>query len=103
MDCLNSFESEEQMIAHKKQDHEYYCNKCKHDGIDWDDDLRHKVNDMAQVIYEGRRDVRYDSVVKKTLIKRKFNHIVCEFCGTEFGSLTGRDLHKKQVSRTCHL
>lgn len=96
-DCVNSFGSEEQMIAHKKTDHDYYCKICKHDGVDWEDDLRHKINDMVEVIYEGKR-----RVTEEGKIKRRFKHVVCEFCGEDFKSLGGRELHKKRVSRTCH-
>ncbi|GAB7347279.1 hypothetical protein MBLNU459_g3366t1 [Dothideomycetes sp. NU459] len=100
--CFNSFASEEQMINHKKRDHEFYCKKCASDGVDWEDDLRHKINDMTDVIYRGRRLINNDGKVK-----RSFKHIVCEFCGEDFKSLGGRDLHKKQMHQAdqnirCH-
>ena len=87
--CRKAFPNEKQMKRHKKAepDH-FYCKKCDVDCKDWEDELQHKVNAM-QPFLENRMKDEPDA---------KLMHIVCEFCGKDFGSFGGRKLHRQQVS-----
>ncbi|KAL1297702.1 hypothetical protein AAFC00_006250 [Neodothiora populina] len=89
--CARLFDTKQDMIDHKRAqvDHPYYCKICRMDCIDWEDSLNHKVHEML-ISLELRRDY------KDPQNKRVFKHIVCEFCGLDFKSLGGRDLHKKR-------
>ena len=86
--CGHRFSTNDQMKKHKQNKHEFYCKKCDYDGLNWDDLLGHKVEDMIPWLVGEKKHW------KPKLLK----HIVCEFCGMDFKSLGGRDLHKKQVS-----
>lgn len=87
LECRYTFSTEKEMKAHKKADHEY-CRRCDYDAEDWDDLLAHKVDSMAPYVVGDRR---YDKV-------KEPRHIVCEFCGEDFKSFGGRDLHRTRVS-----
>jgi hypothetical protein len=103
-DCFHSFDTEREMNAHLKDKklHPYYCGKdpgyqriqrgfvkCDFHGKTWDELVAHKVETMLPWIVGERR---FDK-------PKKLNHIVCEFCGEDFESLSGREIHRKQVCR----
>lgn len=79
------------MKEHKYMTHPFYCKRCDKDFDNYDDSQHHKVASMADVLTGERKDEK----------KKKFKHIVCEFCGEEFKSLGGRKLHQQQVSLSC--
>lgn len=101
-DCFHSFDTEREMRAHlkDKKRHPYYCGKdpgyeriqrgfvkCDFHGKTWDELLAHKVETMLPWIVGERRFEK----------PKKLNHIVCEFCGVDFESLSGREIHRKKV------
>ena len=86
-DCFNSFDTIDQVKRHKVDSHEFYCKKCDFDGVNWEDSLAHKVEDMVPWLVGQLKDVT----------PKKFRHIVCEFCGQDFKSLGGRKIHKINV------
>jgi hypothetical protein len=107
-DCFHSFDTEREMKAHlkDKKRHPYYCGKdpgyeriqrgfvkCDFHGKTWDELVTHKVETMLPWIVGERR---FDK-------PKKLNHIVCEFCGEDFESLSGREIHRKQVCRVMEL
>lgn len=88
--CAHSFNSESEMKKHKHHDHKYYCKKCNRDNDSWEQSLNHKVETMVPwLVGELRNEV-----------PKLFKHIVCEFCGEDFGSLGGRKLHQQRVRST---
>lgn len=103
-DCFHSFDTEREMKAHlkDKKRHPYYCGKdpgyeriqrgfvkCDFHGKTWEELLAHKVETMLPWIVGERMFEK----------PKKLNHIVCEFCGVDFDSLSGRDIHRKKVRR----
>lgn len=87
--CTKTFENENEMKKHKRwEDSHDYCHRCDYDGKDYDDLLKHKVSAMAPYLIGHLRHLRH----------KHMKHIVCEFCGQEFGSLDGRKGHRQQVS-----
>ncbi|KAG9690525.1 hypothetical protein KCU95_g6556, partial [Aureobasidium melanogenum] len=101
-DCFHSFDTEREMRAHlkDKKRHPYYCGKdpgyeriqrgfvkCDFHGKTWDELLAHKVETMLPWIVGERRFEK----------SKKLNHIVCEFCGVDFESLSGREIHRKKM------
>lgn len=101
-DCFHSFDTEREVKAHLKDKklHPYYCGKdpgyervrrgfvkCDFHGKTWEELLAHKVETMLPWIVGERR---FEN-------PKKLNHIVCEFCGVDFDSLSGREIHRKKV------
>ncbi|KAG9823780.1 hypothetical protein KCU77_g15524, partial [Aureobasidium melanogenum] len=101
-DCFHSFDTEREMRAHIKDKklHPYYCGKdpgyeriqrgfmkCDFHGKTWEELLAHKVETMLPWIVGERRFEK----------PKKLNHIVCEFCGVDFDSLSGREIHRKKM------
>ncbi|KAH0403229.1 hypothetical protein KCU89_g2343, partial [Aureobasidium melanogenum] len=101
-DCFHSFDTEREMKAHlkDKKRHPYYCGKdpgyeriqrgfvkCDFHGKTWEELLAHKVETMLPWIVGERMFEK----------PKKLNHIVCEFCGVDFDSLSGRDIHRKKM------
>ncbi|KAF2156619.1 hypothetical protein K461DRAFT_272678 [Myriangium duriaei CBS 260.36] len=83
--CDQWFENEKEMKRHKKFDPQHhYCSKCDYDAVDWDDLLQHKVEVMAETIYNHRPGE-----------KMHLKHLVCEFCGTDFKNLDARMNHRR--------
>ncbi|KAH0091236.1 hypothetical protein KCU96_g7670, partial [Aureobasidium melanogenum] len=101
-DCFHSFDTEREMRAHikDKKRHPYYCGKdpgyeriqrgfmkCDFHGKTWEELLAHKVETMLPWVVGERRFEK----------PKKLNHIVCEFCGVDFDSLSGREIHRKKM------
>ncbi|KAI5205739.1 hypothetical protein E4T39_02888 [Aureobasidium subglaciale] len=106
-DCFHSFDTESEMRAHLKDAsiHPYYCGKnpgreriargftkCDFHGKSWEDLVTHKVETMLPWII-GERSLEKP---------KKLNHIVCEFCGVDFESLSGRETHRKRMHQAEH-
>ncbi|KAI5251839.1 hypothetical protein E4T42_04018 [Aureobasidium subglaciale] len=106
-DCFHSFSTASEMTAHLKdaQIHPYYCGKdpgreriargftkCDFHGKSWEDLVTHKVETMLPWIV-GERSVEKP---------KKLNHIVCEFCGVDFDSLSGREIHRRRMHQAEH-
>jgi hypothetical protein len=101
-DCFQSFDTEGEMRAHLKNKniHPWYCGKtpgydklmsgfvkCDFHGKTCDELVAHKVETMLPWLVGERRFEK----------PKKLNHIVCEFCGMDFSSLSGREAHRKMV------
>lgn len=101
-DCYHSFDSESEMEAHLKnpKNHPFYCGKnpgferiqrgfekCDFHGKNWEELVSHKVQSMLPWLVGDRRNEK----------PKKLNHVVCEFCGVDFDSLAGREIHRRKV------
>ncbi|CAD0090745.1 unnamed protein product [Aureobasidium vineae] len=101
-DCFHSFDTDGELKAHLKDKkiHPYYCGKdpgyeriqrgfvkCDFHGKTLDELIAHKVETMLPWIVGERMSEK----------PKKLNHIVCEFCGESFGSLAGREVHRKRM------
>lgn len=87
-DCYKSFATEKEMKYHKLEEPtHFYCKKCDVDCEDWAALTEHKVDSMAPWLEKKSR--RPEGAPK---------HIVCEFCGMDFKSMGGRELHRARVS-----
>ncbi|KAK4960754.1 hypothetical protein LTR28_004959 [Elasticomyces elasticus] len=85
--CYNSFNTQQDMKRHKISSAEHdYCKKCDYDAVDWDDLLQHKVTMMEPFLRKENQGC-----------KSKPPHIVCEFCGVDFKSVGGREMHRRQA------
>jgi len=94
--CDQWFPSEREMQLHKYIDEKHdYCRRCDYDGTSWDDLLQHKIDAMAPYLFELKKLEREDKKKGK-----KIMHVVCEFCGEEFKTWSGRDKHRTQVSQS---
>ncbi|TIA24357.1 hypothetical protein D6C81_02430 [Aureobasidium pullulans] len=106
-DCFHSFDTDAEMVAHLKnpENHPFYCGKnpgferiqrgfkkCDFHGKTWDELVAHKVESMLPWLVGDRRNEK----------PKKLNHIVCEFCGVDFESLSGRDMHRKKMHQAEH-
>lgn len=87
-DCSNTQDNDYLMMKHKYTEHQFYCKRCDYDATSWDEELDHRVTTMIPCLYYP----------PEKGFTRHFKHIVCEFCGEEFKSLSGRKLHQKKVS-----
>ena len=93
-ECGLHFETIKEMKRHKVNEPNHnYCKKCDVDCADWEGLTQHKVNAM-QPFLEGR--MRHNTDASPM-------HIACEFCGQDFKSFGGRELHRKQVSSSYFL
>lgn len=87
-DCFQSFTTEKEMKYHKLEEPtHFYCKKCNVDCEDWVALTEHKVDAMAPWLERKGRG-RPEGAPK---------HIVCEFCGKDFKSMGGRELHRTRV------
>jgi hypothetical protein len=112
--CTKSFKSERRLKEHKRfaEDHEY-CHYCDQLFDDYDQLTVHKTSKAAEEIVEVKKwerreiirdlkktnDPRLHDLIEKEQendLKPQIYHLCCKFCGMEFGSLSGRDLHIKQ-------
>ena len=92
--CNEDFDNEKQMKKHKHDSSEHvYCRRCDYDAEDWEDLLRHKTDEMVPYLY-GTKEL--DREAKKR--GEKIMHIVCEFCGEDFMTWSGREKHRNMVS-----
>lgn len=102
-DCPQVFGTESELKFHLKKsgDHPFYCGKtpspaklndgfvkCDFHGKTWEDLVTHKVENMLPWLVGEYADKK----------PKKLNHIVCEFCGVDFESMSGREAHRKMVS-----
>lgn len=72
--CRKSFKTEKELRQHKTKEVDHiYCTKCKLDFEDWEAFVQHKAGSSSKI------------------------HISCQFCGMDFGSLSGRERHIKQT------
>lgn len=93
--CYNSFETDKELKYHKVNDPtHFYCKKCDVDCEDWLSLTQHKIDSMAPFL-ELRNNTLPDGA--------KLKHIVCEFCGEDFKSMGGRQLHRETVSFDANL
>ncbi|GAB7357845.1 hypothetical protein MBLNU230_g0016t1 [Neophaeotheca triangularis] len=88
-ECPKAFDTLKEMKQHKfnHPDHNY-CKKCNMDFISWDELTQHKVDMMAPFL-EGNFE---ESFKKDSPV-----HIVCEFCGEEFKTFGGREIHRTRT------
>lgn len=91
-DCAHSYDTWYEMKQHVKDKtiHPGYCDVCKFHGTDSEDLRYHKIQEMSAAFASPDLDG-----CKR---KKVFKHVVCEFCGMDFGSLGGRELHQRRVS-----
>lgn len=84
-DCAHSFDSIREMKQHKVDcSTHFYCKTCDVDCESWVDFTQHKVDAMAPYLQSSKK-------------KGTPKHIVCEFCGEDFKSFGGREIHRKRV------
>ena len=112
--CTKSFKNEKRLKEHKQsaEDHEY-CHYCDRLFDDYDQLTAHKTSKAAEEIIDVKKwerrviirelkqnnDPRLHDLIEKEGEKDPkppIYHLCCKFCGMEFGSLGGRDLHIKQ-------
>ena len=112
--CTKSFKNERRLKEHKQsaEDHEY-CHYCDRLFDDYDQLTAHKTSKAAEEIIDVKKwerraiirelkqnnDPRLHDLIEKEGEKDPkppIYHLCCKFCGMEFGSLSGRDLHIKQ-------
>jgi len=112
--CTESFKSERRLKEHKQsaEDHEY-CHFCDRLFDDYDQLTAHKTSKAAEEINEVKkwerrviiRELKQNNdpslhdlveMEQEKDPKPAIRHLCCKFCGMEFGSLGGRDLHIKQ-------
>jgi hypothetical protein len=83
-DCTETFSSVEELKLHKECTVEHdYCEKCDVDFSDYDAYLYHKIK--LQGVENSKRSI----------------HIVCELCGKDFGSWSGKRRHQAIVWYLC--
>ena len=116
-DCTQTFRSEARLLEHKtyNSDHDY-CQYCDMNFEEWDDLKDHKCELATREIenfrlWDRRETIRvYREGSKEGLCldeererdpKPQLKHLCCKFCGQDFLSLAGRDLHIRQVSSQC--
>jgi hypothetical protein len=112
--CTQSFKSERRLKEHKQyaEDHEY-CHYCDRLFDDYDQLTAHKTSKATEEINEVKKWERRElfrelkqnndpslhdliEMEQEKDPKPPIRHLCCKFCGMEFGSLSGRDLHIKQ-------